>query len=159
MSQAGSKLPATGHAALVDRVARLDKVREIDRAVGIPGHHAHVTGLRGSSPVFVIEALRQASGRPVVVCCVDEEGARDAVSDLGTVSTAKIELFPEKDVFPQPFELKENLNVRGRRNACLDLISQNAIDIVVTSLPGFLEKTMPPATPLPNPAPLTWALR
>jgi transcription-repair coupling factor (superfamily II helicase) len=81
----------------------------------------------------------------VVVCCIDEESARDAASDLGTVSTANIELFPERGIFPQPFEHRENLAVRGGRNACLDRIARDEADIVVTSLLGFLERTIPAA--------------
>ncbi len=136
-----SKLPSSGASTLVERVARQGGVRRIASLITEPGQHVHITGLRGSSPVLVVESLRGLLGRPVVVCCTDEEAARDAASDLRTVSAARIDFFAEKEIFPQPFEHKENLTVRGGRNACLDRISRNEIDIVVTSLPGFLEKT------------------
>jgi transcription-repair coupling factor (superfamily II helicase) len=145
MLRSHSILPSSGATTLVERVAKQDGVRRIASLIAEPGQHVHITGLRGSSPVLVVESLRQSLGRPVVVCCTDEEAARDAASDLGTISTARIDVFPEKDIFPQPFEHKENLTVRGGRNACLDRISRDEVDIVVTSLPGFLGKTIPAA--------------
>jgi transcription-repair coupling factor (superfamily II helicase) len=139
---ARSKLPEAGAGALVERVARLPQIRDLDRYLKQSGA-AHVTGLRGSSPVFVIEALRRSLERRIVVCAPEEEEARDIVSDFGTVSTARVELFPEKEIFPQSFERRENLVVRGRRTACLDTILRDEIDVVVTSLRGFLAKTIP----------------
>jgi transcription-repair coupling factor (superfamily II helicase) len=145
MLQARSRLQDAGAAALIDRVAKQDQVRRIARLIGESHHDVHISGLRGSSPVFVVEALRCLLGKPVVICCTDEESARDACSDLKTISNARIELFPEKDIFPQPFEFKENLTVRGKRNACLDLVLRKDVDMVVTSVPGFLERTTPAA--------------
>ncbi|MFQ5512528.1 MAG: transcription-repair coupling factor [Candidatus Krumholzibacteriia bacterium] len=129
--------------ALIRRVLAQPPVKQIIRAADRGARRIDVRGLRGSSPALVLEALRTSLGRPVVVCCADAEKAQDACSDLKTVSTAGVRLFPEKDIFPQRFEIKENLTIRGRRNACLDLILRDDVDIVVTSLPGFLEKTVP----------------
>jgi transcription-repair coupling factor (superfamily II helicase) len=102
-----------------------------------------VSGLRGSAPVLAVEALRVALGRTVVVYCADEETARDVFADFRTVSHARTVFLPERDILPRPLELRENMVVRGSRNACLDAILHGRADVVVTSLLGFLEKTLP----------------
>lgn len=128
---------------LVERVCALDRVRAMASAISRGVRRVDTAGLAGSSAVLLIEALRILTGRAVVVCCPDEETAQDICSDLSTLSSGRASLFPEKDIFPRRFELRENLTVRGRRNACLDRVLRDQLDVVVTSLPGFLEKTVP----------------
>jgi transcription-repair coupling factor (superfamily II helicase) len=111
-----------------------------------PGGRIHVRGLRGSAPVLLIESLREQIGQPLLIVCPDREAAEDVFSDLGTVSHAKALLFPERDIFPQRYETHENLAVRGDRNEALLRILGGRADIVVTSLLGFLEKTIPVET-------------
>jgi transcription-repair coupling factor (superfamily II helicase) len=106
----------------------------------------HVTGLRGSSNILLLEAIRERLGRPLVVVCPDQEAAEDVCSDLGTISSTNALLFPERDIFPQRHEVHENLAVRGDRNEALVRILGGKADIVVTSLLGFLEKTIPVET-------------
>jgi len=132
-----------GFQSLVDHVRRLEEVRRIDGLIRGGKRRVDLTGLRGSSPVFVTEALRVLLKQRIVVVCPDAEAAQDSCSDLQTISSGRVELFPEKDIFPQRFELRENLTLRGQRNACLDKLQQDKVDIVVTSLAGFLEKTPP----------------
>ncbi|MCK5617907.1 MAG: hypothetical protein KAJ17_00830, partial [Candidatus Krumholzibacteria bacterium] len=74
----------------------------LDRGKGAQtsGSRIHLTGLRGVAPVFLLEAIRDRVGRPVVVVCPDQEGAEDVYSDLGTISTARTLLFPEHGIFP-----------------------------------------------------------
>ncbi|UCG52618.1 MAG: transcription-repair coupling factor [Candidatus Latescibacterota bacterium] len=143
MSKPSRHIEQLGAATLVERIRRDEQVGRIVRSISGGAHRVDITGLQGSSPAFVIEALRESLSRTIVVCCPDEETARDVCEDLGTISAARVELFPAKDIFPQRFELRENLAVRGKRNACLDRILRDDIDIVVTSLLGFLEKTFP----------------
>jgi transcription-repair coupling factor (superfamily II helicase) len=134
--------PAPG--PLIDRVQKTGtfaSVRAALRHAGA-GERVHVTGLRGSSFALLAEALRHAEKRPLVVVFPDEESAEDAFSDLRTISTGAPALFPERDIFPQRYERKENLAVRGDRNECLLRIVRGTTDIVVTSLLGFLEKTI-----------------
>jgi transcription-repair coupling factor (superfamily II helicase) len=138
-----NSLHDTGPAAsLVEHIGKLAEVRRVGAMLDEGRRRIDMSGLSGSSPMFVVEALRERVKRTVVVCCSDEEQARDACSDLGTVSSGRVEFFPAKDIFPQPFDFKENLTVRGKRNACLDRILQGEVDIVVTSLAGLREKTI-----------------
>ena len=113
----------------------------LDRSNG--GERIHVTGLRGSSPVFLLEAIRSRVDKPVLIVCPDQEAAEDVFSDLGTISSAGALIFPERDIFPHRYETRENLAVRGDRNEALMRILNGRADIVVTSLLGFLEKTIP----------------
>jgi len=78
--------------------------------------------------------------------CPDQEAAEDVCSDLGTISSTNALLFPERDIFPHRHEVHENLAVRGDRNEALVRILGGKADIVVTSLLGFLEKTIPVET-------------
>jgi transcription-repair coupling factor (superfamily II helicase) len=143
MLDAQDKIAGTGAAGLIERVQKHQGVREIVHAIADGRRHIHVSGLAGASAAFLIEALRGRLERPVVVCCIDQEQADDVRSDLRTISAARIFRFPEKDIFPQRFELHENLSVRGERSLCLDAIIQERVDVVVTSFLGFLEKTIP----------------
>jgi len=134
--------------AAVER-AREEAVRDPKKSTPA-GPHIHVTGLRGSAPVLLLEAARERLGGPVVIVCPDQEAAEDVYSDLGTISTARALLFPERDIFPHRYETHENLSVRGDRNEALLQILGGKTDVVVTSLLGFLEKTMPVETLLAN---------
>lgn len=118
--------------------------RAVDRSSRPLGPtRVHVTGLRGTAPVFLLEALRSRLDRPAVIVCPDQEAAEDFYSDLLTVSGARALLFPERDIFPHPYETRENLSVRGDRNEALQKIMGGAAEVVVTSLLGFLEKAIP----------------
>jgi transcription-repair coupling factor (superfamily II helicase) len=119
--------------------ASADTAETADRGV-------HVSGLRGSSNVLLLEAIRARVGRPVLVVCPDWEAAEDVYSDLKTLSTASAILFPERDIFPQRYETKENLAVRGDRNEALLRLLGGKVHVVVTSLLGFVEKTIPVET-------------
>jgi transcription-repair coupling factor (superfamily II helicase) len=143
MAEIGRDTRETGAEALVDRVRRHETVRAIAGKVSAGLPRADVSGLRGSSPVFVVEALRASLDRTAIVVCPDEERARDAFADFQTVSSGRVEFFPERDVLPRRLELRENPTVRGRRHACLDRLLRGGADIVVTSLLGYLEKTFP----------------
>ena len=143
MSNRQRDIEQEGAVALVERVRLSDEVRSIAGVLRDGARRADLSGLRGSAPAFVAEALRVSLDRTVVVCCPDEETARDVFADLKTVSASRVEFLPERDAFPQRFELKEKLAVRGRRSACLDVILHEKADMVVTSLLGFLEKTTP----------------
>ena len=132
-----------GAQTLLKKVRRHAGVSQMIRAIRDGEKRLHVAGLRGASIIFFVEALREALGRPVVICCPDEERARDVWADLQTISSAKAALFPEKDIFPQRYEMRENLAVRGGRNDCLNRILRHEVETVVTSVLGFLEKTYP----------------
>ncbi len=146
MSDAKRSIGERGASSLVEQVRRHPHVKALMKTLASGEKRAHLCGLRGTSAVFLIEALREPLGRVVVACCPDEEYARDILSDIRTVSSARAFHFPERDIFPQRFEMHGNLSVRGARNLCLDRILQNEADIVVTSILGFLEKTIPADT-------------
>ncbi len=129
-------------------IAAADAGRKIDRPTGIyadqleASRRVHVTGLKGSSPVFLAEAVRQSPGRKFVLVYPDDESAQDAVSDFRTVSSGKIVHFPERTIAPHRFELRENLAAGGDRNESLLTILNGGADVVVTSVLGFIEKTI-----------------
>ncbi len=137
------------------RAAREIANAEAGRAIDAPrGAYAdklaarrrvHVAGLKGSSPVFVAEAIRQALGRNLLLVYPDDEAAQDATSDFRTASTGSIVHFPERDVAPHRFDLRENLATGGDRNESLLKILNGGADVVVTSVLGFIEKTIPRA--------------
>ncbi|MFH1756247.1 MAG: hypothetical protein ABIA59_11165, partial [Candidatus Latescibacterota bacterium] len=143
MTSAQPELKESGAHSLIQRLRKDPGVSRALRTLRDGEKRLHVSGLRGASVAFFAEAVRDALGRPVVICCPEEERARDIWSDLQTVSGAGALIFPEKDIFPQRYEMRENLAVRGGRNGCLDRILQGDAGIVVTSILGFLEKTYP----------------
>lgn len=105
----------------------------------------HVSGLKGSSPVLVAEAIRQALGKSILLVYPDDEEAQDATSDFRTLSNGHVVHFPERSVAPHRFELRENLAAGGDRNESLLKILNGGADVVVTSVLGFIEKTIPRA--------------
>ncbi len=128
---------------LIRHVKKQPGITELVRTLAAGEKRIHLSGLRGTAAVFLFEALRNALGKPVVICCPNEERARDVLSDFRTISSASALLFPEKEIFPHRFETREKLSIRGGRNFCLDKILLGEGDVVVTSLLGFLEKTIP----------------
>jgi transcription-repair coupling factor (superfamily II helicase) len=147
MTDTSRKHETGGHSLVwgVRRVAGYNRLRSLlDQ--GDARKRIHVTGLRGSSSVFLLESIRERIRRPVVVVCPDQETAEDVFSDLGTVSPVSTLLVPERDIFPQRYQVHENLSVRGDRNEALLRILGGKAEVVVTSLLGFLEKTIPVET-------------
>jgi transcription-repair coupling factor (superfamily II helicase) len=143
MSEHRRDIRETGAETLIDRVRRHETVRAVTGMLLAGSARVDISGLRGSSPAFVVEAIRSALDRPVIVVCPDEESARDAFADFRTISSGRTEFFPEKDVFPRRLELREDPTIRGRRHACLDGLSRGDAEIVVTSLLGYVEKNPP----------------
>jgi transcription-repair coupling factor (superfamily II helicase) len=135
------------------RVAREIAEAEAGRAIDAPRgiykdklasrRRVHVSGLKGSSPVFLAEAIRQSLGKSLLLVYPDDEAALDAVSDFRTVSKGSVVHFPERAIAPHRFELRENLAAGGDRNESLLKILNGAADVVVTSVLGFIEKTIP----------------
>ena len=105
-------------------------------------HRVHVTGLKGSSSVFLAEAIRQSLSRSILLVYPDEESAQDAASDFRTLSNGRVVHFPERSIAPHRFELRENLVAGGDRNESLLTILNGGADVVVTSVGGLLEKTI-----------------
>jgi transcription-repair coupling factor (superfamily II helicase) len=103
----------------------------------------HVSGLKGSSTVFLAEAIRQSLARSLLLVYPDDEAALDATSDFRTISTGSVVHFPERAIAPHRFELRENLAAGGDRNESLLKILNGGADVVVTSVIGFVEKTIP----------------
>ncbi len=149
-------LPAArGLRAAIDEAARAareiaeaDAGRAIDRPKGTwadkleSRRRVHVTGLKGSSTVFLAEAVRQSLGRSLLLVYPDDESAEDAASDFRTVSSGRVVRFPERSLAPHRFELRENLAAGGDRNESLLTILNGGADVVVTSTLGFIEKTI-----------------
>ncbi|HEU4364536.1 MAG TPA: transcription-repair coupling factor [Candidatus Krumholzibacteria bacterium] len=123
--------------------------RAIDRPTGTYAdklesrHRVHVAGLKGSSPVFLAEAVRQSlEGRSLLLVYPDAESAEDAASDFRTVSSGRVVRFPERSLAPHRFELRENLAAGSDRNESLLTILNGGADVVITSALGFTEKTI-----------------
>ncbi len=150
--------PTQSLRAAIDEAARSAKEiarAEAGRAIDAPrGSYAdklaarrrvHVSGLKGSSTVLVAEAIRQALGRSLLLVYPDDEAAQDAASDFRTLSSGSVVHFPERAIAPHRFELRENLAAGGDRNESLLKILNGGADVVVTSVLGLLEKTIPRA--------------
>jgi len=129
-------------------LAKAEIGRAIDRPTGtLAGklearHRVHVTGLKGSASVFLAEAIRQSLDKNILIVYPDGESAEDAASDFRTISTGRVAHFPERSLAPHRFELRENLAAGGDRNESLLTIMNGGADVVVTSVLGFLEKTI-----------------
>ncbi len=129
-------------------IAEADAGRAIDRPTGTYAgklesrRRIHLSGLKGSSPVFLAEAIRASLGRNVLFVYPDDESAEDAASDFRTVSGGRVVRFPERSLAPHRFELRENLAAGGDRNESLLTILNGGADVVVTSALGFMEKTI-----------------
>ncbi len=144
--------------AAIDEAARAARdiaVAEAGRAIDAPrGIYAeklaarrrvHVSGLKGSATVLLAEAIRQSLEKNLLLVYPDDEAAQDATSDFRTLSNGSVVHFPERAVAPHRFELRENLATGGDRNESLLKILNGGADVVVTSVLGFIEKTIPRA--------------
>ena len=132
-------------------IAQAQAGRALDAPRGLYGEkltarrRVHVSGLKGSSPVLVAEAIRQSLGQSLLLVYPDDEAAQDAASDFRTLSSGSVVHFPERAIAPHRFELRENLAAGGDRNESLLKILNGGADVVVTSVLGFIEKTIPRA--------------
>ncbi|MCI0450938.1 MAG: hypothetical protein L0Z51_00955, partial [Candidatus Latescibacteria bacterium] len=131
---------------MIDNVRRIPETSSLRAALDEGARRrVHVSGLKGSSPVLLAEAIRQSLGRSILLIYPDDEAAQDAASDFRTLSNGSVVHFPERAVAPHRFELRENLAAGGDRNESLLKILNGAADVVVTSVLGFIEKTIPRA--------------
>jgi len=150
------KLPLTQslRAAVEDglRAAREIAENEAGRVIDRPkGTYAdklearwrvNIAGLKGTSQVFLAEAIRQSLNKSILLVYPDDEAAEDAASDFRTISNGRVVRFPERPLAPHRFEVRENLAAGGDRNESLLTILNGGADVVVTSVLGLLEKTI-----------------
>ncbi len=140
---AGSTRAATPLVERVRAASSLAPLRAaLARAVGRAGR-VHVRGVRGSSLVFVVAALREALDVRVVLVCPDDEAAADAAADYRTVAGGRVARLPAFDTLPHRAELVENLAVRGERHETLHRVDAGRVDVVVTSVVGLHERVLP----------------
>ncbi len=136
---------STGASPLVDRVRRAPSLVPLRAALARAlerGDRVHLHGVRGSALAFVVAALREPLGRPVVVVCADDEAAADVAADLRTVIGRGVARFPAFDTLPHRAELVENLAVRGERHETLHRIDTGRAQVVVTSVVGLHERVV-----------------
>ena len=103
-----------------------------------------VSGLSGVHRAHIAAALRQSTGRPVVLLCPDENDGRRLQADLAAFAGQEVRLLAGREfVF---HDATASRQWEHRRLSLLHALRRGEITLLVATVEGLLQRTMPPET-------------
>ncbi len=101
-----------------------------------------LSGLAGSSSALLLEALRAATGRPILFVAGSSETAADLYDDLrGLLSENSLGHFPSRQILPFDFRAPVG-EVMGRRISTLSDMMAGRAGVVVCPIRALIEPTI-----------------
>ncbi len=110
------------------------------------GGELRVSGLRGSSPAWLLAGLVPELGAPLLWVCADDDRARQVLSELrffGEHHATPTALYPDWDVRPYR-GYSPSAEVTRQRLAGLRLLSRPGASVLVAPASALLKRTLPP---------------
>ena len=107
---------------------------------GLP---ALVSGLSAVHRAHLGAALREKTGLPLFVLCPDDTAAENMARDLASMLGEEAAVLGMRDFSFYPAEAVSR-QAEQRRIAALFALSAGAVKIAVASVPGLLQRTLPP---------------
>ena len=107
---------------------------------GLP---ALVSGLSAVHRAHLGAALREISGRPLFVLCPDDTAAENMARDLSSMLGEETAAVGMRDFSFFPVEALSH-QAEQRRIAALYALRSGAVRVAAASIPGLLQRTLPP---------------
>ncbi|MCD7838315.1 MAG: transcription-repair coupling factor, partial [Clostridiales bacterium] len=121
----------------------LPEFRELTAQLDAGRSPVAVAGLTTVHRAHLAAALREATGRPLVLLCPDEQEGKRLQSDLAFFTGESVELLMGREfVFHNATVSRQ---WEHRRLALLRAMQKGEAPIVVMTVEGLLQRTMPPA--------------
>lgn len=104
---------------------------------------ALATGLSAVHRAQLAAALHLETGRPLAAICPDDTAAEAMAADLGAFLGKSVPVLVGRELSFYGAEAQSH-QTEQRRLGALDALAQGAADAVVISLPGLLQRAIPP---------------
>ena len=130
--------------ALNDLVAHLPEVRELRESIDAGRCPVAVSGLSGVHRAIVAAALREELQRPVLMLCADEGECKRMAADLSALCGVEAQL-----LFAREWQLRDRVTAshgwEQQRLGALHRLANGTAEILVATVDGMMQRTMPPS--------------
>ncbi|MBE7005362.1 MAG: transcription-repair coupling factor [Ruminococcaceae bacterium] len=128
---------------LCNSVAAMPELRELAEAIEAGRCPVSVSGLSPVHRAMFAAALHHAMQRPLVVLCADEGEARHMAEDLRTLTGTESAL-----LFAREWQLRDRVSAshsfEQQRLGTLCTLAAGKADVLVATVEGMLQRTLPP---------------
>ena len=123
----------------------LPELRELEEIIRFGTGPAAVSGVSGVHRAMLGAALRQETKRPLAVLCADEQEARRMAADLAALTGEEC-----VTLFAREWQLRDRVSAsHSFEQERLDALCRMAFGrtgIVVATVDGMMQRTLPPTT-------------
>ena len=134
---------ASSTSILPGLLARTEDYTRLTEALGQGKSPLALSGLSAVHRACVGAALRQDTGRPLVLVCADEGEAGRLAGDLGAFLDREVPVLPGRDLQFHPGAASRQWE--HRRVELLSALARGEVPVLAATLEGLLLRTMPPA--------------
>ena len=132
---------ATATSLLPGLLTRGEDYIRLKEALGQGKSPLALSGLSAVLRSLVAAALRQETGRPLVLVCADEGEALRMAGDLGSFLGTEVPVLPGRDLQFHPAAASRQWE--HTRIALLSALARGTLPVLVATLEGLLLRTMP----------------
>ena len=131
--------------ALNEAIAHQPEVQELSACIDAGRCPAAVSGLSGVHRAAVAAALYEKTERPLAVVCADEGECRRMAADLAALCGTEVQL-----LFAREWQLRDRVSAshgwEQQRLGALSRLAGGTAPILVATVDGMLQRTLPPST-------------
>ncbi len=124
---------------LIDLLLTLPQVRELTQAVENGDCPAQLTGLSPVHRAQIAAAVRQATGRPLLMLCADEREADRQATDLRLLTGKDVTVLPRREWQLRPSAASRDWEHRRLRA----LYDMDRAEITVATVDALVQRTIP----------------
>ena len=128
---------------LPELLTRLEDYCQLREALGQGKQPLALSGLSGIHRACLAAALHRDTGRPLAAVCSDDGEARRLAGDLSALLGTEVPLLPGRDLQFHPGAASREWE--HRRLAVLAGLRRGEIPVLVCTVEGLLQRTLPPS--------------
>ena len=128
---------------LTQFLSRLEDYPRLLEAVDQGKQTIALSGLSAVHRAYLAAALHQSTGRPLTLVCPDDGEARRLAGDLSALTGAEVPVLPARDFLFHPGAASRQWE--HQRLEILARLHRGDCPVLVATVEGLLQRTMPPA--------------
>ena len=128
---------------LTQFLSRLEDYPRLLEAVDQGKQTIALSGLSAVHRAYLAAALHQSTGRPLTLVCPDDGEARRLAGDLSALTGAEVPVLPARDFLFPPGAAPRQWE--HQRLEILARLHRGDCPVLVATVEGLLQRTMPPA--------------
>ena len=140
---------------LTQFLSRLEDYPRLLEAVDQGKQTIALSGLSAVHRAYLAAALHQSTGRPLTLVCPDDGEARRLAGDLSALTGAEVPVLPARDFLFHPGAASRQWE--HQRLEILARLHRGDCPVLVATVEGLLQRTMPPRSSPPAAASSMWA--